>query len=86
MLQSEEKQTENRVEELTETIKMEAASIMDNLNGIEYILDAVEAVLTMMMSVETNQKAVAYMLLSCVSNAKSNTEKAYHVAQRLREK
>ena len=42
---------------------------MDNLNGIEYILDAVEAVLTMMMSVETNQKAVAYMLLSCVSTA-----------------
>ncbi len=70
----------------TETTKLieKAGSIQDELYKAAFILDGMDAVLTMMMQVETDQKAVANMLLSCVSTMKSSVSKANRVSSEIR--
>lgn len=65
-------------------IKMNAADIQNELDGLTYNLDAMEAVLEMMMSVDTDQKAVAFMMISCVSAMKKCVEKAWRLTAEIR--
>ncbi len=65
-------------------IRMDAAEIQNELDGLTYNLNAMEAVLEMMMSVDTDQKAVAFMLISCVSNMQNCVEKARRLTAEIR--
>jgi hypothetical protein len=73
-----------RINETENLIKMNATDIQNELDGLTYNLDAMEAVLEMMMSVDTDQKAVAFMMISCVSAMKKCVEKAWRLTAEIR--